>query len=275
MRILVANDDGIHARGIRTLSERLSQVGEVWVAAPDREQSATSHSISLHVPLRVQKVGPRDHAVSGTPTDAVYLGLHHILADKPDIVVSGINHGPNLGNDVIYSGTVSAAMEAAMFGYKAIAVSLCTHDVVSEVREMHFDTAAEFVARLVTAMADKPLPRGVLLNVNVPNRPISEIKGMKICRLGFNNWASTVGERTDPRGRPYYWIGGTRKGHDDIPDSDINAVADGLVAVTPIHYDLTDYRSFDVARAIEVEGFKRAPDALGNQPLPHPIASDA
>jgi 5'-nucleotidase len=272
MRILVANDDGIHARGIRALSERLAKVGEVWISAPDREQSATSHSISLHVPLRVRKVGDRDHAVSGTPTDAVYLGLHHLLEQKPDIVVSGINHGPNLGNDVIYSGTVSAAMEAAMFGYKAIAVSLCIGDMASEGPTMHFETAAEFVARLVTAMADKTLPRGVLLNVNVPNRPISEIRGMKICRLGFNDWANKVAERNDPRGRPYYWIGGTRQGHDDIPDSDINAVADGLVAVTPIHYDLTDYRSFEAARAINVEGFERHPDKLGNAPLPHPTA---
>jgi 5'-nucleotidase len=271
MRILLANDDGIHARGLRTLAGRLAGLGEVWVTAPDREQSATSHSISLHVPLRVRKVGDREFSVSGTPTDSVYVGLHHILKDPPDVVVSGINHGPNLGNDVIYSGTVSAAMEAAMFGYKAIAVSLCLGENAAEVQELHFETAAEFVARLVSAIKDVSLPRGVLLNVNVPNKPIEQVKGMKLCRLGFNNWADKVNERIDPRGRPYYWIGGTRQGHDDIPDSDVNAIADNLVAVTPIHYDLTDYRSFAITRDIKVEGFERAPDALGSAQLPHPV----
>ncbi|MBC7794714.1 MAG: 5'/3'-nucleotidase SurE [Clostridia bacterium] len=271
MRILVSNDDGIHARGLRTLSEKLAQVGEVWVTAPDREQSATSHAISLNVPLRSYQTAAREHAITGTPTDSVYLGLNHILKEPPDVVVSGINHGPNLGNDVIYSGTVSAAMEAAMFGYQAIAVSLCIGDHAG-VREMYFDSAAEFAARLVVAMANKPLPRGVLLNVNVPNRPIGDIRGMKVCRLGFNNWADRVAERLDPRGRPYYWIGGTRQGHDAIPDSDVNAVADGFVAVTPIHYDLTDYRSFAATRAIEVEGFSRAPDQLGDTQLPHSAA---
>jgi 5'-nucleotidase len=271
MRILIANDDGIHARGIRALVTRLSQLGEVWVSAPDREQSATSHSISLHVPLRIRKMADREFAVSGTPTDSVYLGLHHLMREcSPDIVVSGINHGPNLGNDVIYSGTVSAAMEAAMFGFKAIAVSLCIGEHMSDTREQHFDVAAEFTARLVSSLANKQLPRGVLLNVNVPNRPAAEIRGMKMCRLGFNNWAEKVADRVDPRGRPYYWIGGTRQGHDAIDDSDVNAIADGLVAVTPIHYDLTDYRSFSAARSIEVEGFSRAPDNLTDVPLPHP-----
>ena len=271
MRILLANDDGIHAKGLRTLAGRLSGLGELWVTAPDREQSATSHSISLHVPLRVRKVGEREFSVSGTPTDSVYVGLHHLLKEPPDVVVSGINHGPNLGNDVIYSGTVSAAMEAAMFGYKAIAVSLCLGEHAGEVQELHFATAAEFVARLVQSLATMTLPRGVLLNVNVPNRPIDQVKGMKICRLGFNNWADKVAERVDPRGRPYYWIGGTRQGHDDIPDSDVNAIADGFVSVTPIHYDLTDYRSLAVTRTIVVEGFPRVPDELGNTALPHPV----
>ena len=271
MRLLLANDDGIHAKGLRTLAGRLAALGEVWVTAPDREQSATSHSISLHVPLRVRKVGEREFSVSGTPTDSVYVGLHHILKQAPDVVVSGINHGPNLGNDVIYSGTVSAAMEAAMFGFKAIAVSLCLGENAAEVQELHFESAAEIVARLVTSLNEVTLPRGVLLNVNVPNRPLDQIKGTKVCRLGFNNWADKVAERVDPRGRPYYWIGGTRQGHDDIPDSDVSAIADGYVAITPIHYDLTDYRSLEVTRTIRVEGFPRAPDMLGNTPLPHPV----
>lgn len=271
MRLLLANDDGIHAKGLQTLTARLADLGEVWVTAPDREQSATSHSISLHVPLRVRKIGEREYSVSGTPTDSVYVGLHHLLAQSPDVVVSGINHGPNLGNDVIYSGTVSAAMEAAMFGFKAIAVSLCLGENGSDPQDLHFETAAEFVARLVKSLEHVTLPRGVLLNVNVPNKPITQVKGMKICRLGFNNWADKVNERVDPRGRPYYWIGGTRQGNDDIPDSDVNAIADGFVSVTPIHYDLTDYRSLAVARTIVVEGFPRQPDGLGDAALPHPV----
>lgn len=275
MRILVANDDGIHARGIRALIARLTALGEVWVCAPDREQSATSHAISLHVPLRVRKVAEREFAVSGTPTDAVYLGLHHLLPAPPDVVVSGINHGPNLGNDVIYSGTVSAAMEAAMFGFKAVAVSLCLGENAGEAQDLNFETAAEFTARLVSAIAKKRLPRGVLLNVNVPNVALAQVRGMKVCRLGFNNWAEKVQERLDPRGRPYYWIGGTRQGHDDIADSDVNAIGEKLVAVTPIHYDLTDYRSLAAARGIAIEGFPRVADHLGDAPLPHPVMPKA
>lgn len=271
MRILLSNDDGIHARGLETLARHMQEIGEVWVVAPDRERSATSHSISLHKPLRVRQVGERRYAVDGTPTDSVYLGLHHLLPEPPDVVVSGINHGPNLGNDVIYSGTVSAAMEGALFGYRAIAVSLCLPDTRSHDEAPHFDTAAHFAAQLARAVYEKPMPRGVLLNVNVPNRPAEEVRGMKLCRLGFNDWAEEVTARVDPRGKPYYWIGGQRLGHDDVADSDVNTVEEGVIAITPIHYDLTDYRSFGYTRALSVEGFERVPDALGDQALPHPV----
>lgn len=271
-RILLSNDDGVHARGLRVLAERLSSLGEIWVVAPDREQSGTSHSISLHRPLRMRNVAPREFAVDGTPTDSVYVALHHVLKEPPDLVVSGINHGPNLGNDVIYSGTVSAAMEAAQFGLRSIAVSLCLPDFRgTEPAAQHFDTAADVVAELAQAVLDRPMPRGVLLNVNVPNAVRDEVRGVKLCRLGFNDWSEAVSERADPRGRPYYWIGGQRAGHDNLADSDINAVAAGWASVTPIHYDLTDYRSFAYVRRLELASYVRAPDALGDAPLPHPI----
>ena len=271
-RILVANDDGIHAPGIQTLAEALGELGEVWVVAPDRERSATSHAISLHKPLRLREISARRFSVDGTPTDAVYMALHHILPGPPDIVVSGINDGPNLGNDVLYSGTVSAAMEGALFGHRAVAVSLCLPEVRNGPSTPgDFAIAAEFARELVRKILAGPVPRGVLLNINVPYGPKDAIRGVKLCRLGYTDWADEVTARTDPRGKPYYWIGGDRLGHDDIAGSDNNAVAAGYIALTPIHYDITDYRSFSFARSIDVPGFDKAPDELGDQPLPHPV----
>jgi 5'-nucleotidase len=271
-RILISNDDGVHAHGLRVLAAQLAEVGEVWISAPDRERSATSHAISLNEPLRVRQVGEREFAVDGTPTDSVYVGLHHLMQDPPDIVVSGINHGPNLGNDVLYSGTVSAAMEGALYGYRAVAFSLCIADDRREaLRPSDFAAAAEVARGLVPALIDSPMPPGVLLNVNVPQVSRQEIRGIKVCRLGYTDWADAVVVREDPRGKPYYWIGGDRTGHDEIRDSDNNAVSNGHVSVTPIHYDLTDYRSFDFARALDVPGFDRVPDELGSDPLPHPV----
>jgi 5'-nucleotidase len=271
-RILLANDDGIQAPGLRALAAALGELAEVWVVAPDREQSATSHSISLHRPLRMRKLAEREYSVDGTPTDSVYLALHHVMPHPPDIVVSGINDGPNLGNDVLYSGTVSAAMEGALFGYRAVAVSLCLPEIREEVpRVRDFGPAASVAQGIVRSVLAKPMPRGVLLNVNVPSLPLAEIGGMKLCRLGYTDWSDAVDVRHDPRGKAYYWIGGSRDGHDDIEDSDNKAIAAGYVAVTPIHYDITDYRSFAYARGLEVEGFAHVPDALGNSPLPHPL----
>jgi 5'-nucleotidase len=271
-RILVSNDDGIEAPGIIALAEALAPLGELWIVAPDREQSATSHAISLHEPLRVRQVRERAYAVDGTPTDAVYLALHHILPGPPDVVVSGINRGPNLGNDVLYSGTVSAAMEGALFGHRAVAVSLCMPDKRGEGNEtFHFETAAAVAAEVTRAVLPTDMPMGVVLNINVPNRPRSELRGIKLCRLGYTDWADVVTVRKDPRGREYYWIGGDRRGHDDIIDSDNNGVAAGHVTVTPIHYDLTDYRSFAYTRGLRIAGFERDADNLGNDPLPHPV----
>jgi 5'-nucleotidase len=270
-RFLIANDDGIDAVGIQALSRALAPHGDVWIVAPDRERSATSHAISLGRPLRIRQVGPREFAVDGTPTDCVYLGLHHLLKEPPTVVLGGINHGPNLGNDVLYSGTVAAAMEGALFGYPAIALSLCLNENgPSRFAVEEFEVAAALGVKTALAVAARPMPRGVVLNVNVPMLPRERIRGVKLCRLGYTDWSDAVTVRADPRGKPYYWIGGDRAGVDAIEDSDNNATANGYVSVTPIHYDLTDYRSFDYARALDLDAFPKAADNLGSGPLAYP-----
>ncbi|MEE8408680.1 MAG: 5'/3'-nucleotidase SurE [Myxococcota bacterium] len=271
-KILISNDDGIAAYGLRALAESLGAIGELWIVAPDRERSAISHAISLHVPLRVRQSAEREYAVDGTPTDCIYLALHHLMDGPPALVISGINHGPNLGNDVLYSGTVSAAMEGALFGHPALAVSLGLRDNrQGPLQQSDFAVAADVAAKLATAILDRPMQPGVLLNVNVPATPREAIRGIKLCRLGYTDWADAVTVRQDPRGRPYYWIGGDRRGQDEIKDSDNNGIADGYVTVTPIHYDVTDYRSFAYARSLGIPGLEKADDGLGDDPLPYPV----
>ena len=266
--ILVSNDDGVHADGIRVLAKHLGVLGEVWVVAPDRERSASSHAISLHVPLRLRQLGERTFSVDGTPADSVYLGLRHVLKRPPDLVVSGINHGSNLGNDVIYSGTVSAAMESALLGHRSIAVSLCMDSCEPE-STSHFETAGEVATEVARAtLAKKKLPTGSLLNVNVPNLPRPELAGMKLARLGYTAWSNAIDERVDPRGRPYFWIGGERFGQDETPESDDAAIRAGYVSITPIHYDVTDYRAFNYVRELPLRDIRAAADGLGDEPLP-------
>ena len=232
--ILVSNDDGYLAPGLKALVEAMESLGEVWVVAPEHEQSATSHSISLHRPLRIREISPRWLAVDGTPTDCSYLWINYILKDrKPSLMVSGINHGPNMADDVTYSGTVAAAMEASIFKIPAIAFSLVSRD------EFDFGPSARFAHALVEAALARPMSLSMLLNVNVPSGV--DPKRYVVTRLGKHTYGFDVIENTDPRGRKYYWIGGSEYEHEDIPGSDCNAVLrDKLVSVTPLHLDLTD-----------------------------------
>ncbi len=249
MRVLLSNDDGVHASGLAALRAAFPD-DEVWIVAPDREQSASSHSISLHRPLRITEVAPGRFAVDGTPTDAVYMGLNLILKGRrPDLVVSGVNHGPNLGNDVLYSGTVAAAMEGALLGVHAIAVSLASpppHD---------FREAAAFAAALGRGIVAKAPPAPVLLNVNVPPGPV---RGFRFARLGRRTYGNEVVEKLDPRGRKYFWIGGEGASFEDIPHSDCNTVfREGLVSVTPLHLDGTHDAMLQQVRNWTVSGYRK------------------
>ncbi len=250
MRVLLSNDDGVHAAGLAALAAAFAD-DEVWIVAPDREQSASSHSISLHRPLRISEVGPRRFAVDGTPTDAVYLALNHLMkGQRPDVVVSGVNHGPNLGNDVLYSGTVAAAMEGALLGVHALAISLAAPPPHA------FEHAAAFAAALARRVVANPPPAPALLNVNVP---AGAVKGYRFARLGRRTYGSDVVEKLDPRGRKYFWIG-SEADFLDVPHSDCNTVFDdGLVAVTPLHLDLTHDGLLTGLRNWTLDGYRKEP----------------
>jgi 5'-nucleotidase len=235
-RILVTNDDGVFSEGIKLLADALSEVAQVTVVAPDREQSATGHSLTLHRPLRLQKLEADRWAVDGTPTDCVNLGVLHLLKeDRPALVVSGINFGSNLGDDVTYSGTVSATFEGTLLGIPSVAFS-------QEIGEhFSFEPGARFARKLVGELLARDLPPDLLLNVNFPAAPIL---GARFTRLGRRNYQQSVVEKLDPRGRRYYWIAGAPI-WEPGEGTDFEAVSQGFVAVTPLHLDLTDYRGFD------------------------------
>jgi len=238
--ILVTNDDGITAVGLKILADHLSAVGDVYVVAPDRERSAVGHSLTLHHPLRLIELGPRTVAVEGTPTDCVLLAYHHVLPEKPAIVFSGINYGHNLGDDVTYSGTVSAAFEATLLGLPAVAIS-----IGREGKKIHYETAAAFAVKLARKILREGLPKETLLNVNVPNLPQSKLNGVLVTRQGQRAYGDVIVERVDPRGRPYFWIGnGQPKWKDDL-GTDINAIRANKVSITPIHLDLTNHKAID------------------------------
>lgn len=236
MIILLSNDDGIQSEGLMALEESLGRVGEVYTVAPDRPQSSMSHALTLHRPLRVYELGPRRLSVDGTPVDCVKLALTGLLPVRPDLVISGINKGPNLGDDIIYSGTVSAAIEAALLGLPAIAVSLVAF------KDFDFRAAAEFTAALVERIAEKAIPPKVLLNVNVPPVPKSELQGWRLTRMGKRHYSENIVERIDPRGAKYYWIGGDDLGFANEEGTDCRAVHQGYISVTPLQVDLTDYK---------------------------------
>ncbi len=239
MRILLSNDDGVHAPGIQTLANALREFAEVQVVAPDRNRSGASNSLTLESSLRTFDYPNGDIAVQmGTPTDCVYLGVNALMRPRPDVVVSGINAGANLGDDVIYSGTVAAAMEGRHLGFPALAVSLDGHE--------HYETAAAVTCAVLRALSREPLRTGRILNINVPDLPLSEIKGWRVTRCGSRHPADQVIAQKDPRGNTIYWIGPPGEKYDVGPDTDFAAVEQGYVSITPLQVDLTAYSAQDV-----------------------------
>lgn len=241
--ILVTNDDGITAPGIRALIKMMNEIGEVWVVAPDSPQSGMGHAITVDSTLFCEKVkiddGPqndREWACSGTPVDCVKLGMNKILPRNPDLCVSGINHGANSSINVIYSGTMSAAVEAGVSGIPAIGFSLCDFSYSAD-----FEASKEFIQKIVLESIDKKLPKGMVLNVNIPKLPKEEIKGIKVCRQAKAIWKESYDERQDPRGRTYYWLSGKFENLDKGEDTDEKALEEGFVSIVPIQYDLTAY----------------------------------
>lgn len=239
MKILVVNDDGINAKGIRILAARLAKNHDVTVVAPMNEQSATSHSVTLNRPLRVTQVSPANldgipcYMIDGSPVDCTKLGISHVTNAEVDLVVSGINHGHNLGSDMLYSGTVAAALDAVIMGYKALAVSVASY------APQHFDAVAEVAARLIDEGLLEAQPKGMLYNLNVPDLPLEEIKGIKATRQGKTIYEDAIEVRTDPRGNKYFWIAGKLTENTDIDDTDVSQVNQGYASLTPVKYDLT------------------------------------
>jgi len=243
LKILVTNDDGIHSEGIIVLAKALREVGDVLVVAPDREKSAIAHSLTLHRPLRVERIKRNFYTVDGTPADCVYLGVNTIFPTRPQLIVSGINKGGNLGDDVTYSGTVSAAFEGTLLGIPSFAISLVSRS------QFKFHTAARFAVRVAQYIIKKGLPKDTFLNINVPNLDEKEIKSYKITAQGrwIHNGTGVI-EKIDPRGKKYYWIGSEQLIFHKRGDTDFEAVSDSYISITPLHLDLTNYSSIQEMR---------------------------
>lgn len=238
MRLLISNDDGILAHGIECLIAAAEPLGEVWVVAPDREQSAMSHSLTLHHPVRPVKRGDRRWQLDGTPTDCVMIAVEALLPDKPDFVLSGINHGQNMGEDVLYSGTVAAAMEGLALGIPSIAFSFAGGDLRADIAKLNEQISV--LVPLLQHLTSLPrFPEQTLLNVNLPPRRTDEIRGVKLTRLGRRVYSNSIQPMKDPWGRRIYWIGGGEISWHGAEDSDFQAIHDGYVSVTPLHLDLT------------------------------------
>lgn len=235
MLILCTNDDGYLATGIGVLAEAAQSLGEVYVVAPDREQSATSHALTLHFPLRARSSREREHHVDGTPTDCVALAVGALLPRRPDLVLSGVNHGPNMGEDVLYSGTVAAAMEATMLGIPAVAISYVGADFDAIPRY------APLLSRLLPQLVHRDFPAETLLNVNLPPLPAEEVRGVRVTRLARRMYTDSLTRAHDPGGREYFWIGGGVVEWNAPVGTDFHAVSEGFVSVTPLHLDLTNH----------------------------------
>jgi 5'-nucleotidase len=244
MRVLCSNDDGILAAGLGCLQRAAAALGDVYVVAPDREQSATSHSLTMHHPLRPVQVGERRWQVDGTPTDCVMLAIEALLPERPDFVLSGVNHGPNMGEDVLYSGTVAAAMEGLALGVPSIAVSYAGRQGFGSVAD--FDALVEPLSVLLSHLAALPeFPAHTLLNVNIPPVPAQEIRGARLTRLGRRVFSDSIARMKDPWGKPIYWIGGGSVTWSEGEGTDIAAVREGYISVTPLHLDITHQARLD------------------------------
>jgi 5'-nucleotidase len=251
--ILITNDDGVYSPGIQLLAKRLKAIDEVVIVAPDRERSAAGHSMTLHRPLLIEQLRDGVYSVNGTPTDCVNIAVKGLLKETPKLVVSGINKGPNLGDDVTYSGTVAGAIEALILGIPSFSISLSARE------NFQFAEAAEVglqVARMVIA---EGLSKGTLLNVNVPNLAVPELKGTAITRLGKRVYHQMTVERVDPRGKKYYWIGGGEPEWEHEPGTDFDAIDRGMVSITPLHLDMTDYKAFDALKQAEKLAYGTVP----------------
>jgi 5'-nucleotidase len=257
VNILVTNDDGISSPGLAALARAMRRLGDVWVVAPDRERNAVGHALTLHKPLRITRVDRQVFSINGTPTDCVNLALKKLMPRAPKLVISGINRGVNLGDDVTYSGTVSAALEGTIMGIPSIAVSQEGDE------EFQFDAAAAYAARIARIVLKHGLPEETLLNVNVPNRPLKSIKGATFAPLSRRRFDDPIVEKRDPRGRKYYWIAGTRQSWSRHTNSDYDAVRRGRVAITPIHLDVTHHAALDLLRHWEPLINRRRPAGRG------------
>lgn len=249
--ILVTNDDGVNSSGITALFYAMKELGDTYIVAPDRERSAVSHSLTMHRPLKVENLKERVYCVNGTPTDCVAIALNKILPERPVFVVSGINKGANLGDDITYSGTVSAAIESTIMGIPAFAMSLVTKN--NQPQHFHFDTASKVAIEIGKYILNHSLPYDTLLNVNVPNDDIKKIRGIKFTRQGKRIYDGAIHETLSPNGEKYYWIGGGRPFWEHGEDTDIQAIEDNYISVTPLHLDLTNYEALNFFKKLPFE----------------------
>lgn len=238
--ILVTNDDGVHSPGLISLFDAMKNLGDTYVIAPDRERSAVGHALTMHRPLKVEELREHVYQINGTPTDCVAVGVNKMLPERPAFVVSGINKGANLGDNITYSGTVSAAIESTIMGIPAFAVSLATQ---KQSRSLHFETASRVALDIGKYILNNSLPYDTLLNVNVPHAEVAGIKGMKLTRQGKRVYDGSIQETFDPHGEKHYWIGGGKPYWEHGEDTDIQAVQDNYISITPIHLDLTNYEA--------------------------------
>lgn len=257
--ILITNDDGVYSLGIQILAKRLRELDTVVIVAPDRERSAAGHSMTLHRPLLIEEVRESVFSVNGTPTDCVNIAVKGLLKETPRLVVSGINKGPNLGDDVTYSGTVAGAIEGILLGIPSFAISLNGR------QDFRFAEAAEVALSTARRIFEQGLPVGTLLNINVPNIPLSDMTGTRITRLGKRIYHQMTVERVDPRGKKYYWIGGGEPDWEREEGTDFDAVDRKMVSITPLHLDMTDYSSFDKLKTLEAMSYAQPATRRSNE----------